>query len=298
MRAEMPTAVPHLLGDTFQDVMRSLWSLGPLDIVHAHMTAGELPAALLKRRLRARLMVTRHFAAARGSSAPARLAGRYIGLRVDEQIAISRFVAESIDGPSTVLHNGVRPSSAPTASRSESVLVMQRLEREKDTATALRAWSLTGLGSRGWRLTICGRGSQRDDLQRLSRELGVHGTVKFAGFVENPRARLAEAAIMMATAPAEPFGLSVVEAMAEGTPVIAAGGGAHRETLGPDGLFFTPGDAVACAAELLRLAVAPSLRSEVGEHLRRRHAELFTVSRHVDRLIDRYQALLGPGSKP
>ena len=35
------------------------------------------------------------------------------------------------------------------------------------------------------------------------------------------------------------FGLSVVEAMAHGLPVVAAEGAAHTETVGDDGMLFT-----------------------------------------------------------
>jgi glycosyltransferase involved in cell wall biosynthesis len=239
---------------------------------------------LLRWRHRARLVVTRHFAARRGSSPAGRLARPVIARGVDVQIAISRFVADSIDGPSTVIHNGVHPSTDPDAPRSNAVVVMQRFEREKQTTTALQAWSASGLAARGWRLELYGRGAEGDALLSLTRRLGMAGSVDFRGFVDDPRARLARASIMLATAPAEPFGLSVVEAMAEGTPVVAADGGAHRETLGADGEFFAPGDAAACAELLVRLADSPERRGDLGARLRERQRAGFTITANVDRL--------------
>ena len=64
---------------------------------------------------------------------------------------------------------------------------------------------------------------------------------------------LASSSVVLAPAPAEPFGLSVVEAMAHGLAVVAAEGGAHTETVGDDGCSSrraTP----AAARALVRLA--------------------------------------------
>ncbi len=66
--------------------------------------------------------------------------------------------------------------------------------------------------------------------------------MELVGHVAETDALLAGASILLAPAPREPFGLSVVEAMAHGLPVVAAGGGAHLETVGDDGLLFPRGD--------------------------------------------------------
>jgi glycosyltransferase involved in cell wall biosynthesis len=251
------------------------------------MTAAELPAAVLKGRLGARLVVTRHFASARGRSMPRRLAAVAIRRRIDEQIAISRFVADSIGEPSTVLHNGVL-SSDRLEPRENAVLVLQRLQREKDTETAVRAWAVSGLGREGWRLLIHGRGAEERALRLLAADLGVGTSVEFGGFTDEPRVALASAAMLLATASAEPFGLAVVESMAEATPVIAADSGAHRETLGGDGRYFVPGDVDGCASVLRELASDPATRAQLGEALRIRQRVEFSVAHHVDRLEQIY----------
>lgn len=291
MAAELPPTVPHLPGATVAEVARALWSVGRCDVVHAHMTAAELPAALLKRP-HGRLVVTRHFAGRRGASTAGRLAARLITRRVDRQISISRFVADAIGEPSTVIHNGVRASRIQPLPRRPVVVVLQRLEPEKDTATALRAWACSDLAAAGWHLEIYGRGSQREDLEVLRHELGVQSSVTVKGFTDNPRAVLAGAGILLATAPAEPFGLTVVEGMAEGIPIIASSGGAHPETIGPHGSLFSAGDVEACAAEMRRLAGAPEVRAVMGEALAKAHAAGFTIEGHVDRLVECYSSVL------
>jgi glycosyltransferase involved in cell wall biosynthesis len=284
MRAQLPGTVDHYPAATIADVARTLRMLPRHDVVHAHMTAAELPAALLKRRLGGRLVVTRHFASPRGATLPGRLARPLIARRVDVQIAISHFVAAHVEGASAVIHNGVAASNRDRVMRENTVLVLQRLEPEKDTATALHAWARAGLARCGWQLIIHGRGRDEAALRSLAADLGIDASVDFAGFTDEPRAVLARSGLLLATAPAEPFGLSVVEAMAEATPVVAAAGGAHPETLGDVGVYFKPGDADGCAECLTRLAGSARDRQAFGAALRDRQQAEFTVTGHADRL--------------
>lgn len=287
MRSELPVAVAHHPAATVLEVTRALRSVGRCDIVHAHMTAAELPAALLKGSRRPRLVATRHFATPRGRSPLGRLVSRFIERQLDLQIAISQFVADSTDSACVVIHNGVAASQRAMP-RDRVVLVLQRLESEKDTAVALRAWALSGGHDEGWRLAIRGRGSEESTLRRLASDLGISDSVDFLGFTWESRTALAKAGILLATAPAEPFGLAVVEAMAEATAVIAADGGAHRETLGPSGVYFVPGDIVRCAEILRRLTDRPDERSRLGQALQRRYLTNFTIAAHVERLETAY----------
>jgi glycosyltransferase involved in cell wall biosynthesis len=263
--------------------------LGRMDVVHAHMTAAELAAVLTKPVHHAHLVATLHFASPRGSK---RTGGRLrkLGRWMDEQIAISEFVATAI--PATrVLPNGVAVADPGPPERERSVLVMQRLEVEKQTDVVLRAWSSSRLRLQGWRLEIAGRGTQLAELQRLSTLLELTETVKWKGFVEDPSHLLSHAGVFLAPAPAEPFGLGVVEAMARATPVIAADGGAHRETIGLDGWLFPVGDAEACA-RLLDDIGNRDLAS-YGARLRSRQHELFDIEAHTDGLLQIYRELIG-----
>jgi len=211
--------------------MTTLVRLDRSAIVHAHMTAAETASAASHVVRRFPLVVTRHFAARRGSSTLGRLVAPFIRRTMNEQIAISDFVARAIGEPAVTIRNAV-PDSEEAFDRERTVLLVQRLETEKHTADALHAWAATTLPSEGWRLQIAGGGSRRDALVSLSRELGVDASVDFLGVRGDVGLLMQRASILVATAPAEPFGLSVVEAMACGLPVIAALGGAHLETVG------------------------------------------------------------------
>ena len=129
------------------------------------------------------------------------------------------------------------------------VVMLQRLDEEKAPDVGLRAWAASGLADRGWRLVVAGTGVLRPDLERPGRpSWAAPDRWTFAGQVADTDGLLAGASVLLAPAPAEPFGLSVVEAMSHGLAVVAAAGGAHVETVADAGLLFPPGDADAAAA--------------------------------------------------
>ena len=276
---------------TTREATSRLARLGRVDLVHAHMTAAEIAAVATKPWHRARLLATRHFASARGSTRGAHLLPLLRGLdrALDCQIAISQFVADATGVP-RVLHHGVEVVDTGRPQRRQAVLVMQRLEEEKHTDVALRAWASTQLRASGWQLIIAGRGSQEQVLKRLSDQLGISESVVWPGFIDDPSDLLRRVAILLAPAPADGFGLTVVEAMANGTPVIAADGGAHRETIGIDGWLFPVGDAPACG-RLLDDASRRDMAS-YGTELQIRQRRQFDVEGHVDELLLIYNELL------
>jgi glycosyltransferase involved in cell wall biosynthesis len=92
--------------------------------------------------------------------------------------------------------------------------------------------------------------------------------VEFAGFRTDVGAELAHVdALVHASVVPEPFGQVVVEGMAAGLPVVAPRAGGPLELVedGVDGLLYEPGDAVALAEHLRRLAADANLRRRLGE---------------------------------
>ena len=93
----------------------------------------------------------------------------------------------------------------------------------------------------------------------------------------------------------EPFGLVVIEAMAGGSPVIAARSGGIPEIVvdGETGLLVPPGDAQTLRAALAQLLNDTDLCQKMGRAARRRAAE-FTVSAVVPRIEAIYRRVLEP----
>lgn len=273
------------------------------DLVHAHMTAADTVAIANRAVVRAPIVSTLHFAQPRGHSPLTRTLYRVIPRLVTAQIAISRFVADHTGGHPQIIPNGVPAAeNAPDLdppTRRPVVLVAQRFETEKDTATALDAFAASGLADHGWQLHLAGQGSQRDDLETLALTRRIGHATTFLGHVDDLHARMRHAGLFLATATAEAFGLSVVEAMAHGLPVIATDSGAHPETIGsatPETLF-PPGDTATAARLLARYAADPDARAELSHRVRARYDAAFTIERHVDALETLYRDLLD-GRRP
>jgi glycosyltransferase involved in cell wall biosynthesis len=291
MRTELHDDVSNRSADSLLTAAVALARTGRPDIVHVHMTSAEGAAWLARPWHRAPRVATRHFARDRGSSAINRTLSRITSRGIAQDIAISRFVADSIDTPSVVIPNGV-PDRPQAPLESPAVLMLQRLNSEKAPDVGIRAWSASGLGLQGWRLMVAG-GGPRGSLVQLARDLGTDDSVEFLGQVTDTDDLLARASILLAPAPAEPFGLSVVEAMAHGIPVVAARGGGHLETVAEGGVLFTSDDPKAAGEALAELAASRPMRLRMGHDLRRRQQEMYSLSTHVDRLEDLYNDLVG-----
>ena len=105
-------------------------------------------------------------------------------------------------------------------------------------------------------------------LMTLAASLGVDRRVVFVGKVSQARmpALLRSADLLVHTAPYEPFGMAPLEAMACGTPVLAAAGGAHEDEVvdGATGVLVRPGRPAALAARIRHLLATPMLLKGYG----------------------------------
>ena len=126
------------------------------------------------------------------------------------------------------------------------LFAVSRLEEIKGLDIALRG--LGGLSRReGWHFAIGGGGPDRLRLEGLAGHLGLQDRVTFLGRV--PDADLADwfaaADLFLNPDRGQPaFGLTIAEALAAGTPVLASRAGAHPEVLRRgDGILVPPGNA-------------------------------------------------------
>lgn len=170
------------------------------------------------------------------------------------------------------------------------LLFVGRLDRDKGADVAVNA--LRHLPDEAT-LSVIGPGSvaQRAELEDLAEAAGLSGRVFFGA---RPRSELASqyAAADVFLFPSrweEPFGLTPLEAMACGTPVVATGMGGSSEYLadGRNCLLVPRDDPAAMAAAVRRLATDPTLRRAVVDAGRRTAAGLTT-----DQLADVFEQWL------
>ncbi|MEO7235892.1 MAG: glycosyltransferase family 4 protein [Lapillicoccus sp.] len=257
--------VRHLAAPTLVRATQQARAFAPrADVVHVHMTASEVAGVVGAMGTSAAVVTTRHFAERRGSTPPARLVGRWAARRMAGQIAVSHYAADALEGDSVVVHAGVRngPDESGVLGRGRTVLLAQRLEREKRADLALQVFAASGLASAGWILEVAGTGGEHDQLVRLAARLRISEQTRFVGQQGDVAGLMARAGIFLAPRPDEAYGLSVLEAMAAGLPVVAAGGGGHLETVGrlEHAALYPPGN----------LSAAADLLSDLAEDVERR----------------------------
>jgi len=128
-------------------------------------------------------------------------------------------------------------------------------------------------------------GSQftRAELEQRAAAIGLAGRVGFIPFQTDPADvyRMLDVAVHASIRP-EPFGLTVVEAMGCGKPVVVSAAGGALELFTPehDGLGHPPGDATGLAGAIARLAADPALRARLGANARRTAVESFSQERY------------------
>lgn len=282
-------------GGTAPDAVRALIRGGRRDIMHGHVAKSDFVVAAAAPFTGGARISTRHITAIRGYTSLARKLAQPVRRMLTCEIAVSRWTSDQLEAPADlVLLNGVRVEPDVDAPRTPTILVAQRLAPEKDTATAVRAFARSGLAAEGWRLVIAGSGDELPALQGLAVELGVRASIEFAGWVQDPTEWYRSSGMFLAPAPGEPCGLSILEAMAHGLPVVAASSGGHLETVGTvtSAALFDAGDDAAAARHLVRLAREPVGRAAYGAELRTLQRKCFTIDRHVDRLEQIYRDAL------
>ncbi|MFC1639818.1 glycosyltransferase [Gemmatimonadota bacterium] len=194
--------------------------------------------------------------------------------------AKARIIPFGIDeGVFTPFADSSRPPVFPDAKRGAVGLFVGRLVPYKGLEVLLRALEGTDL-----RVVIVGDGPLRhalsEDISRhgLGRQAILVGRVSDADLPSYYQA--ADYFVFPSTTPAEMFGISLIESMGCGTPVITTAlesGVREVNEKGVTGLEVPPGDATSLRAAMQRLAGDPGLRKEMGQAGRRRVEERFTL---------------------
>ena len=229
------------------------------DAIHAHWAVPQgVVASILKRRFGVPVVTTTHggdIYALNGG--PARRAKTW-ALRTSDHITAvssalkSDVVALGIDERRIdVLPMGVdttrfTPHAFSPALRARLnplgpvLLFVGRLVEKKGARYAIEAMPQIVAAHPDARMIVVGEGPERDALERLARDLGVEGSVTFAGAVANAElpAYYASAdlfigpSIVEGNGDTESFGVVFAEAMASGCPVIATDAGGIGDVTG------------------------------------------------------------------
>lgn len=171
-----------------------------------------------------------------------------------------------------VIPNGLdhRVFQPPSVARTEPdlVLFVGRLEYYKGVDLLLEAWSRVRAERPAARLVLAGAGGAEAELRARAAALGLGEGVQFAGFVseETKVEWMQRAALVVQPSRKEGWGLTVLEANACGTPVVAARVPGLRDSVRHDetGWLVEGGRSEALAQGILRILSDPILRERLG----------------------------------
>jgi glycosyltransferase involved in cell wall biosynthesis len=140
-----------------------------------------------------------------------------------------------------------------------------------------------------------------DQLQGLIKSAGIESNVRFTGYQSDPASFINIMQIVIhASIQPEPFGMVVLEAMAQRKPVIGsrAGGPVEMVQEGETGYTYQPGDAVALAARIVELLGNPDKAAGMGEAGYRRLMSTFTLEGYMADIHTVYRAILNKQALP
>jgi phosphatidylinositol alpha-mannosyltransferase len=285
-----------------------------IDVVHVHTPFVPLLPARVWRAFRRPTVATFHATLPPGDRLLAAILGpiaRAMRGRAAATIAVSASAAVLLGPPRADRPIAILPPAidlepwraagreaerrAGDGDRPAKLLFLGRFEARKGLDVLIEAWPriVRQAGATPPELVVAGGGELEPQVAALAARGPGHVSIVPTPSDADARRLVAEADLMIAPAPwGESFGLVLIEAMAAGTPVVAAANPGYASVLtGPGAALLTPpGDAAALAArvgELLgdrdRLA---GLRAWGRDHVGR-----FDVAAVVPRLVEIYEAV-------
>lgn len=141
-------------------------------------------------------------------------------------------------------------------------------------------------------LDIYGKGSDEERLRQLAAESAYGSKIKFMGFLPNEQVANVTKEFSVSCLPSlsESFGVSAVEAMACGVPVIASDVDGFAETVddGVTGFLVPQQNAQAIADRLYDFITNPDLCSKFGAAGRQRVLDLYDFEKNVQTMEQAY----------
>lgn len=170
------------------------------------------------------------------------------------------------------------------------VLMASRLATEKNIALALQAMKRVIEHRPDAGLVIVGDGPEKNDLETKARKLGLEKNVAFEPWQGDMASYYKTADIFLLTSLYEGYGLTLVEAVAAGTPIVSTDVGIAAEILGPFAgtLVCKVGDAAGLEAAMLHVIKTPGFKKDFQAY-----AERYTKEHAITRkqYLEQYRAL-------
>lgn len=235
--------------------------------------------------------------------------------RMDGVVGVSRCSLDDVHSlygiraPSMVILNGISPArldvvegrnelrSRYGASLEDLLLLhVGHLEQAKRPDRFVRVLSRVVREVPRTRAWIVGDGPRREEIERLSRSLGISDRIHFFGDQEDVASFMNAADVLMVTSDTEGIPATVLEAGFLGLPVVASNVGGLPECVdhGATGILVDDGNLEeGLSRAVVALASDDELRRSMGQRARERVLNELTIDRIADQYVTFYEEVLG-----
>lgn len=283
-----------------------------MDVVHTHGYKTNLYGYAAARRYGTPLVATYHIDwPDRGVALRLyHLLDRVVVRRFEKVVAVSDAVASSLRRSGlpqrkvTTIDNAIElaPFRAPKPTLREEmpnqatmlVGLVGRLTPQKGGEYFLRTAAALLGEFPDVRFVLVGEGPERKRLEQLAQELGIAAQVGFLGRREDMPGVYASLDVLVLPSINEGLPMTILEALATGTPVVATAVGAVPKLIVPGrtGLLVEPRDTAGLRAAVARLLTDAKLRKELGENGRAWVRQGFSSAAMADKYLDLYRQVL------
>jgi len=175
------------------------------------------------------------------------------------------------------------------------ILFLSRVTRDKGVYTLLDA-SEKLYKEHGAVILVAGTGPEKTLLEAEAKRMGAEDRFRVLGYVsdEEKLGLYAQADVFVLPSKAETFGIVLLEAMASGTPVVAADSGGITEVVtdGENGLLFEYDDHEALAEKLGNILTDAKLRAKLVDNGRTFVNKKATIEESAKKTLAIYESLL------
>jgi len=220
--------------------------------------------------------------------------------------AAAKFIEHFADGKKIiVVPNGVdvkrfesiEKNIQPNLSEKPIILYVGRLVYRKGIHVLVRAMPLILKEIPNAHLIIAGKGYMNSSIRMLIKSLNLEGNVTMLGFIPDeklPELYASSHLFVMPSLYCESFGITLLEAMASGKPVVASNVGGIPEVVkdGVVGLLFRRGDAEDLADKIIRVLSDCNLARSLASNAKELVKERYSWSVVADKIEDIYEKTL------
>jgi len=301
---------PHPVQDVVAIVkIARILRSGRFDIIHAHSSkAGALARLAARGATTVPVVYTPHAFSflAGGWAAPAFKAFERAARRWTRRlVAVSeaeRAAALELGYPAevvSVIPNGVDIPAATASLHGmvRNVGFIGSLRKQKDPLAFISACGHVHRRRPEARFVLCGDGPLRHACQALAADIGFDRSLRFTGWLDDPRPALEDLDVFVSCARYEGLSFALLDAMAAGKAIVATRVPGNEELIRDEetGLLAQAGDAQAVADCILRLMNEPALARRLGARARLMVAEHYTIQQQLDLLASFYESVAANG---